>query len=272
MSSWDYNCPRKPLSTPKRRATIVRRIALLLLFYLNGFAALTNSETVPQPELCWPTQGCVRTNSIAFDGKISWINGRNGTMLVTHGKTAAARRLLPMTPRVRAVLQMRWENAGKPSQGRIWPAPTCVGHIDRSSLKKQHKKAVRISGVRPFVLYSLRHTFLTRLGASGCDAWTLARIAGHSSVAISSRYVHPSEDNVLAAVERLGGHKTGHSAGDDMVPGENGPGQKCVQTIPQPLYSKHHCGEIFGPRNEACTPVAIGKRTRSNDHTWVPAT
>lgn len=63
-----------------------------------------------------------------------------------------------------------------------------------------------------FVLSSLRHTFLTRLGASGCDVWTLARIAGHSSVTISVRYVHPSEDAVLLAVERLGGHKIGHSA------------------------------------------------------------
>ena len=61
------------------------------------------------------------------------------------------------------------------------------------------------------MLYSLRHTFLTRLGESGCDAWTLARIAGQSSIAISSRYVHPSEDAVLTAVERLGGHKVGHS-------------------------------------------------------------
>ncbi len=142
---------------------------------------------------------------------ITWINGRNGTLLVTHGKTTAARRVLPITPRVRAVLQTRWENAGKPSEGWIWPAPTRTEHVDRSSLKKQHKKALRISGVRPFVLYSLRHTFLTRLGASGCDAWTLARIAGHSSVGISARYVHPSENNVLEAVERLGGHKIGHN-------------------------------------------------------------
>ena len=58
---------------------------------------------------------------------------------------------------------------------------------------------------------SLRHTFLTRLGESGCDAWTLARIAGHSSITISSRYVHPSEDAVLSAMSRLGGHKTGHN-------------------------------------------------------------
>jgi integrase len=142
---------------------------------------------------------------------ITWINGRNGTLLITHGKTAAARRVIPMTPRVRILLQSRWERTEKPLEGWIWPAPTHCGHVDRSSLKKQHKKALRISKVRPFVLYSLRHTFLTRLGASGCDAWTLARIAGHSSVAISARYVHPSEDTVLAAVERLGGHKFGHT-------------------------------------------------------------
>ena len=56
-----------------------------------------------------------------------------------------------------------------------------------------------------------RHTFLTRLGASGCDVWTLARIAGHSSIAISARYVHPSEDAVLSAVQKLSGHKSGHN-------------------------------------------------------------
>ncbi len=60
------------------------------------------------------------------------------------------------------------------------------------------------------MLYSLRHTFLTRLGESGCDVWTLARIAGHSDIRVSARYVHPSEDAVLNAMSRLGGHKIGH--------------------------------------------------------------
>ena len=68
------------------------------------------------------------------------------------------------------------------------------------------------------MLYSLRHTFLTRLGESGCDAWTLARVAGHSSATISSRYVHPSEDAVLAAMSRLGGHNSGHSANRALSP------------------------------------------------------
>jgi integrase len=143
---------------------------------------------------------------------ITWVNGRNGTLLVTHGKTKAARRVLPMTPRVRHILETRWEASGMPAEGFVWAAPTKSGHVEPSSLKKQHSKALRLSKVRAFVLYSLRHTFLTRLGQSGCDVWTLARIAGHSSIVISARYVHPSEDAVLDAMARLGGHNSGHTA------------------------------------------------------------
>jgi integrase len=142
---------------------------------------------------------------------VTWANGRYGTILVTHGKTSAARRVLPLTSRARTILLARWESAGKPAEGWVWSAHTRSEHFEKSTLKKQHKKALALSGVRPFVLYSLRHTFLTRLGESGCDAWTLARIAGHSSVAMSARYVHPSEDAVLTALDRLSGHNFGHS-------------------------------------------------------------
>jgi integrase len=124
-------------------------------------------DTGLRPEECY---------RLAWDS-ITWVNGRNGTLLVTHGKTKAARRMLPMSPRVRLLLESRWEAAGRPVEGWVWPAPTKSGHLEPSSLKKQHAKALKLSGVRPFVLYTLRHTFLTRLGAAGCDVWTLARIA-----------------------------------------------------------------------------------------------
>ena len=152
---------------------------------------------------------------------VTWLNGRNGVLLVTRGKTAAARRVIPMTARVRAILESRWDASGKPLEGWVWPTPTRSGHVEPSSLRKQHAKTFRTlaeeaakrneNPVRPFVLYSLRHTFLTRLGQSGCDVWTLARIAGHASITISSRYVHPSEDAVLDAISRLGGHRIGHN-------------------------------------------------------------
>jgi integrase len=166
---------------------------------------------------------------------ISWNTGRNGTLKILSGKTAAARRVIPMTPRVRGVLEMRWERANRPSDGWVFPAPTESGHIDRSSVRKQHARTFitineqgkneaadlkknKLPRIRPFILYAFRHTFLTHLGESGCDAWTLARIAGHSSISMSMRYVHPSDDAVLNAVWNLGRHKIGHNAENEKMP------------------------------------------------------
>ncbi len=164
---------------------------------------------------------------------IAWTGGRQGTILVTKGKTQAARRPIPMTPRVRVVLESKWEAQGSPEEGWVWPAATKTGHIDHSTVRDHHTKALKDSKVRRFVLYSARHTFLTRLGASGCDVWTLMRIAGHSSISISSRYVHPSESTMLDAVERLTGHNSGHSAENDISNGEE---ETAVSSTPTEGY------------------------------------
>jgi integrase len=137
--------------------------------------------------------------------------GRYGALLVKSGKTPAARRSLPMSARVQSVLYDIWCERGKPMSGWVWPTATRSGHFDHSTLKKQHYRALELSKLQGFVLYDLRHTFLTRLGTSGCDAWTLARIAGHSSTTISGRYVHPSDDAVHRAFSMLGGHSSGHT-------------------------------------------------------------
>jgi integrase len=186
---------RERVVTPEEQAKYLSAAPELV-----GSIAAVLVDTGLRPEECFR----LRWESI------TWLNGRHGTLLVTHGKTAAAKRVLPMTASVRAILEGRWERAGKPSEGWVWPTPTRSGHVESCSVKRQHRTGLKISKVRPFVLYSLRHTFLTRLGESGCDAWTLARIAGHSSISISARYVHPSEDAVLSAMSRLGGHKSGH--------------------------------------------------------------
>jgi hypothetical protein len=54
-----------------------------------------------------------------------------------------------------------------------------------------------------FVPHSLRHTFGTRLGESGADAFTIMKLMGHSSVTISQRYGHPSPESIERAFDRL---------------------------------------------------------------------
>jgi len=128
-------------------------------------------------------------------------NGQFGRIFNPFGKTANARRNVSLTQRVQALLEMRREQQGKPAEGWVFPAPTKIGRLD--SLKSQHAKALKDSKVKPFVLYSLRHTMLTRLGEAGADAFAIQRIAGHSSILISQRYVHPTPERLETAFAQL---------------------------------------------------------------------
>jgi integrase len=138
-------------------------------------------------------------------------SGTGGTLQVSNGKTPSARRLLPMSARVRSVLASLWNTAGKPETGHVWKGQTKTGYVASETIRRMHLRTLDSSKVRHFVLHGLRHTFLTRLGAAGVDAWTLARIAGHSSIKMSMRYVHPDEAGVVEAIARLGGHNNRHT-------------------------------------------------------------
>jgi integrase len=120
-----------------------------------------------------------------------------GLIRVVDGKSKAARRVLPMTPTVYALLKARYEAQGSPADGWVFPSGSKEGHLTGDGAKEQHTKALKDSGVAPFVPYVLRHTALTRLGkATNGDVFALARIAGHSSITITQRYVHPQADTI----------------------------------------------------------------------------
>src|ERR1039458_10147323 len=73
-----------------------------------------------------------------------------------------------------------------------------------TSLDHQHAKVRELLKLpEDFVVHSLRHTMLTRLGLPGVDAFTIMRIAGHSSIPISQRYVQPSPESIERAFEKL---------------------------------------------------------------------
>src|SRR5206468_4333011 len=87
--------------------------------------------------------------------------------------------------------------------------------------KKQHRAALKQSGVRSFLLYSLRHTFATRI-APNVDAWTLCKVMGWASLSVAMTYVHAQEERVLAAfsqAEVKGGHVFGHAGQSTLEAG-----------------------------------------------------
>jgi integrase len=120
-----------------------------------------------------------------------------GLIQIVEGKSKAARRMLPMTPRVYQLLHVRREAVGNTCEGWIFASAAKCGHFNGDAAKEQHKKALDDSGVQAFVPYTLRHTGLTRLGENaGGDVFVLARIAGHSTIAVTQRYIHPQAEAI----------------------------------------------------------------------------
>jgi integrase len=141
------------------------------------------------------------------------VHVQHGNLEIPWGKTDNAVRKIPMTPRVDAIIKAR--ERSRDGSPWLFPAPTASGHIEPSSLKKQHARACRLANVEPFDLYTFRHTCLTRW-APHMDVFTLQYLAGHSDIRTTRRYIHPQQQDTLKAMERArkaqGGHTSRHTA------------------------------------------------------------
>ena len=152
------------------------------------------------------------------------LNGSGGLIQISDGKSKAARRILPIIPDVYRMLKTRYEAHGKPEAGWVFPSAAKCGHLEQGTGKTQHSAAIAKANAETlktnakleaagekllslplpsFEPYVMRHTALTRM-APFCDAFTLARIAGHSSITITQRYCHPQADAVEAAFSKFG--------------------------------------------------------------------
>jgi integrase len=108
---------------------------------------------------------------------------RDNTISILRGKRSASRRSVEVTPRVA-------EAIGQGFGFVFGSEDTKEGHITRDTLKKAHERAIKDAGVERFVIYSLRHTCLTRWAVAGMDASTLMYLAGHECLATTMRYIH----------------------------------------------------------------------------------
>ena len=167
--------------------------------------------------------------------RLRWRHVRDGALHVPYGKTESARRSIPLTPRAAALLEMR---SGVSRNQWVFPAPTKSGHIEKSSLRKQHLRALSLAKLEPFALYTFRHTCLTRW-AEHMDPYTLAYLAGHSDFSTTKRYVHPQIETVRAAMERARGAQGGHSFGHSDE-------KAAMEATPQAASKSLNNSEMFG--------------------------
>jgi integrase len=129
------------------------------------------------------------------------IKAKFGYVMIRGGKSKNAKRNLSLSARVSAMLKAR---KAADESAWVFPGDTPDAAILGTSLDHQHEDVREtLKYGQEFVIHSLRHTMLTRLGESGADAFTIMKIAGHGSVTTSQRYVHPTPEGMERAFERL---------------------------------------------------------------------
>jgi len=130
---------------------------------------------------------------------IRWedVNWETGTIFIPRGKTRNARRYVPISQRLRIVLENRFL---KNREGWVFPAKSKSGHLE--TVGKAYVECRRKAGINPsIVLYTARHTFATRTLAATGNLAVLMRAMGHSSAQTAMIYQHPNLDSVRQAID-----------------------------------------------------------------------
>jgi site-specific recombinase XerD len=142
------------------------------------------------------TEACMlQRDHVAFD------DGKPASVRVVKGKSKYAKRDVPLTEHAAAALKAclvksrsEWVFTGKGGKRHL------TRHYP-SEMFRVIRDAMNLD--QDMVLHSTRHTFCTRLGKMGCDAFTIQKLAGHSSIVISQRYVHSDQEAKLSAIHLL---------------------------------------------------------------------
>jgi integrase len=124
-----------------------------------------------------------------------------GWVYIDKGKSKYAKRHIPLTERAHGILQALKQDS---ESMFVFPAKN-GGRLSRHWASEQFR-TLRDAMELPddCVTHSTRHTFCTRLGESGVGAFEIQKLAGHSSITISQRYVHPTPEVLESAIRKLG--------------------------------------------------------------------
>ncbi len=111
----------------------------------------------------------------------------------------STRRSVPMADRLAGELD-RWSRRSVygGDDELVFAHPQTGNPLDRSKVTRRFQEACTAAGVRPIRFHDLRHTFATRLAASGQPMRTIQEFLGHADSKTTQIYAHyaPSEREV----------------------------------------------------------------------------
>jgi integrase len=131
----------------------------------------------------------------------------------------STRRSVPMADRVARELDA-WSRRTPygADDDLVFAHPQTGKELDRSKVTKRFKAACREAGVRPVRFHDLRHTFGTRLAASGESMRTIQEFMGHADIKTTQIYTHyaPSEREVEMVNQAFAPPGTGNNTGNKL--------------------------------------------------------
>ena len=131
----------------------------------------------------------------------------------------STRRSVPMADRAARALET-WSRrtAYGTEDDLVFGHPQTGKPLDRSKVTKRFKASCRDAGVRPVRFHDLRHTFGTRLAASGESMRTIQEFLGHADSKTTQIYTHyaPSEHEVEMVNRAFAPSATGNNSGNKL--------------------------------------------------------
>jgi|GEM_PF-153251 excisionase family DNA binding protein len=169
---------------------------------------LTEDEEVRLKDASYPVLRsviCVALNTGMRHGEIlnlRWNQVDLERSAVTVERTKSGRpRTIPLNPPLlEELLSLRRQNGHSP-----YLFPNADSGKPLRSMRTSFRAACRRAGISGLRFHDLRHTFGSRLVEKGVDIETVRSLLGHSSIAITQRYVHSTDERRKSAVDRLAG-------------------------------------------------------------------
>ena len=119
-------------------------------------------------------------------------------------------RLIPLSRTATTLLErylvehgfMYSDGTGIMDRGAIFPNSRGFA-ITPHSVRKHVRKLAKSKGLNNLTPHVLRHTFATSANRIGIDLKTLQSLLGHSNISTTSRYLHPTQDDLIAAIDKM---------------------------------------------------------------------
>lgn len=124
------------------------------------------------------------------------------------GTKSKRTRSVPLTARAKEIVERRREATKSPAA----PLLGTLSVREIQTLWNRLRKVLHLEDDAEFVPHILRHEFCSRLADQDINASVIQALAGHSSLAVTQRYVTVRAESLVAAITRLGGREI------DLVP------------------------------------------------------